>query len=132
MALAAKPETALQEKVCRQLLSLAALERLEPEGHVAISGSGPVVAPELKLGVAAWVAAMDRRRAADAPQVVGAGGDQYNVHQDTHKKRQPDELARQDPKELEQRQKEQGWANEAKRQCLAAKQARAALTTRQS
>ena len=34
------PEAALKEKAYRQLVSLAALERLEPGKHVAVPGRG--------------------------------------------------------------------------------------------
>ena len=131
MALAAKPEHALKEKLCRQLLSLAALERLEPQQHVAIRGSGPVVSKQLKSRVAAWISTLEStpREGTGAAARVGDDGERYVVHRDLHKKRQPDEGVRQDPKELKQRQKEQGWDNETKRQRLVAKQARKAFSS---
>lgn len=126
MALAAKPEEALKEKLCKQLLSLVALERLEPNGHVAIKGTGPVVTPTLGATLAVWRGTVGGERPSAATPGGASGEQSYVVHNDTHKKRQPDELVRQDPEELKRRHKEQGWVNEAKRLKHAAIEARLA------
>ena len=59
-ALAARPQDALKETLCRQLVSLAALERLEPQKHVAVTGKGPVVSKLVQRGAASWLNTLGR------------------------------------------------------------------------
>ena len=106
------PEAALKEKAYRQLVSLAALERLEPGKHVAVPGRGGLIPQAVEQVARAWLENLDEAR---NHAIVQDGAKQYQVQNDLHRNRRPDEGARQDAGTVRQVQKERGWELEKMR-----------------
>ncbi len=81
IALSPKPKLAIKEKLCRQLVSLAALERLEPGKHVALAGQALIVSHEVERGASSLLHNLDAEEGRANP-TMPSGAEEYNVHND--------------------------------------------------
>lgn len=90
-----KPKLAIKGKLCRHLVSLAAMERLEPGKHVNLARQAPLVSHEVERGASSWLHGLDAGEGRANPTMPRVA-EEYNVYNDEHKKRKPDDGVRQD------------------------------------
>ena len=107
MAMSDSPEKAMTEQLCRHLMSLHTLERLEPGMHVVNPTLGPLVKDEMFAACEAFVKSLPARNSSGGS--AGARAHPYEVWNDIHRRRTPAEGVVQDPAAVEQRMREHGW-----------------------